>query len=198
MLARCRFNTPTRRPSAAYARSAVFTPFDSQPRRSTYEPVPPETPQPVQQRVSSDYWLKRQFILVFWNSPNDNGLPIERYELNVTNDDGQLEGSNDYALQSSSSCAASSCIISLTDTVFNAKVSYAALNRTFSVRAYNQAGWSGWSAPTVFSTDGPEAPLRMHEPRASEPRPPRPLQATLDCVPARPGRGAGITACAPH
>ena len=112
--------------------------------------------------MSSDYWLKRQVILVFWNNPNDNGLPIERYELNVTNNDGRLEGSNDYALQSSTTCASSSCIVSLTDTVFNAKVSYASLNRTFSVRAYNQAGWSGWSTPTIFGTAGPEAPRRMY------------------------------------
>ena len=128
----------------------------------------PDKPEPVASRPTSDYFLKRQWLLVYWNPPFDQGLAIRQYELKVVNyndtNTSLYMSKLRFAMPYVSGCNTSECSIFLTDTVYNLKLPYAAAVRYFSVRAENVAGWSDWSDPTPHSTAEPEPPRMMGAP----------------------------------
>lgn len=134
---------------------------------STAAPRPPRAPLPVSQRTELGYWQRKVAISVFWRAPNDEGLPIEKYELEVTNptDDNlpvmrHITGYRDVGLCGSSS----ECTVSVMSTAYAVQVWQPLDKRTFRVRAYNLAGWSNWSGVSTFQTGPPEVPLKMSPP----------------------------------
>ena len=67
------------------------------------------------------------------------GLPVRK--VNTTNYDGKLEGSNDYALQSRSTCTESSCVVSLTD---NGRPERTTGSCGVGLAIHNTGGENGW------------------------------------------------------
>ena len=120
----------------------------------------PQAPLPPKNEMSSNYWLSRGWILAYWKSPYDEGMPVTKYELRVTNlmDDGKPAWNQD-SFQNRR-CATSDCTTVVNALTMNIPVFNPSDNRTVYVRAYNGL-WGNWSAGGVLISQGPLAPRKM-------------------------------------
>lgn len=129
----------------------------------------------VQVRDMNDPWRDPTHLAVFWAEPDDDGTPIDNYEIcfETVNSSGEPLTSPNAMLDPErmpTGCASHSCCYETGKPVLGVDMQLVGESnvpqihyRLVKFRAHNAAGWApAYSPPALLHTKFPERPMKMH------------------------------------